>query len=218
MDSNESDGMIKANPLPQIDEAIGLLYRHSPAILEQFTRTHPDYKDLFTPGITAGAKEAKGIDELRIRAEAALASANQAKAVCAALIPKFQERIRKSSQLELSAQILSVVSGASIVAALRADFPVFMKYSLATVNLISSAIALFSKYFGGSAHNGRHTAIDDYRELVECRIDAEQIAGELELWHKKNFIGIEKGVIQRANRVAYRINKVESRAYWIRTA
>lgn len=206
-----------AGSRPPINELLGFLQAHRAPLLEELRTTYPEYASILRTGKIAGPSvAAPGDRDLRIRAEVALLTLKTASSVCADLISQFQRRLKRSTALEMSAQICGLVTSATLLATLAARHA-SVNYSLAGVNFAGAVLSLFARHLSGArSGDDKQSLLNDYQELVECKLLAAQISAELSLRQQQDFEGIPAKLIEDANAVAGRIGVVEGRGFWVK--
>ena len=169
---------------PPIDEIVGLLEKHDPAILEQLRQQYPNQRDVLTIGKTLGSS--KKDDNLRFKITACLTGLTSGIKVCEKVVPQARQKLKRANFLRFAGEIVTVIAGASIFTVLAANFPDVVRYVVAVLALVGAFLALAAQFTGGTFHPAAGNLFDYYKEVIDCQIEARRIHQELEFWSQAN--------------------------------
>lgn len=193
---------------PPIDEIVGLLDKHAPGILQEIREKYPEQADLLEAGLIAGTETTQ---QLQVRIETCLLGLKTAMHVCEKLLPKSKQKLKRASKLRFSSELVTAISGASIFTVLAVEAPKTARYAVAALALVGTLLALTTQYIGGALHPSAGNLFDQYKELIDCHVEAKQIHNELELWNKTGIEGFsEVELITKGNAICRRIALAES--------
>jgi hypothetical protein len=163
---------------PPIDEIVGLINRHSPNSIEVLREEFPEQADeLFREGITAGESE----KQLGARKKACLTGLKVAIAVCENNIPLVKKKLKRANTLRLTSDIVTAISGASVVTVLASDFKKTVEYIVAVIAFVGTILSLITSYLTGVINPSAGNLYDFYKQLIECQVDAREIYNELKI-------------------------------------
>jgi hypothetical protein len=200
-----------------INEIIGLLSRVDQKALDALAVKYPGSSELLKPGLIAGARRSGNIEppvmaDLEIRAEVSLLGVTKAKEIASWLAPLCRGRLKNAGRLILASQVVTLITGASILGSLQQEY-MWITYFLAGMNLFASLGGIFVRYLKGSGRE-QDALEKDYEDLVLILAGAEEIQMELTLWQKQKWKGLPEKLVQRANVLSERLNRVLSRNPW----
>jgi len=196
---------------PAIDEIVGLLNRHRPGALAELRNRYPNQTDLLRVGTIAGETEG-GID---IRVNTAIVGLSTAIEICNERIPAIRDRIAMAQRWQFTGQAFSLVGGASIFAAISADFPKLAQYGVAALTLLGSLASLYAQYNSGAMQGSAKNLIQINEQLIDSRFEALQTKQELELTAQATGeVAAKSKLIRRANAICFTIVRAEGKVPW----
>lgn len=192
---------------PPINEIVGFLDKYAPRALADLQRkyTDPEQSELLKPGIIAG----KVNRQLQLRAEATIVGLNASMDVCDQTISTVRQKLKRGSIFQFVSQIMTAISGASILTALQLDAPRAAKYLAAAFALFGSLMALTGRQSGATLDPSGNL-FNQYKELVDCKIEGQQIRAELEPWIQGGFRGDSRAeLIAQTNALLVRVERTK---------
>jgi hypothetical protein len=195
------------NRQPQIDEIVSYLQQRDPLLLQKIRLENPAYAELFKEGITLGEPDSEDFDnELRARAKICFAMVEITIRKCNEILPGWSSKIKSSNKLQLYGQIITAISGASVITTLAADVK-SMTYVSGGLGLLGSLVPLIvdSKRQGVE----KNKKIDEtYIAVVKLKLEVERHKQELQFFIENDFNvkGISD-VINRCNQLCFEIEE-----------
>ncbi|RAJ90047.1 hypothetical protein LX87_05526 [Larkinella arboricola] len=194
---------------PPIDEIVSLLKKHSPESLTQLRNNFPNQIQYLDEGIIAGPDENKHI---KMRVATCFSGLTTALKLCNDIQPKAVRKLKTANTLRFIASIVTTVSGAAIFTVLAAEAPKTTKYIVAILALIGTLFSLVSQFVEGVLQPSSGNAYDLYKDLIEYKLEANDLHNELKIWESLNFEEFKDEVlIGRANAVCKNILILESK-------
>lgn len=192
-----------------INEIVSLLDQHSPETLSSLRQKYPAFKNTLKPGQIMGDEED---DESRKKFEAdvSITGMKTAMTICEKVIPDVKKRLIFSKRIKLSAQVLSVIGGASIFTLLSQDptYAQYAKYISAGIVLVGTVLPLFAQYMESGFFAEGTTLSSAYEELVSCKLEAQQLLPQIEFRLNKNMLDSIDDLTIESNRLSKRINEI----------
>ena len=187
---------------PLIDEMIAFLEKQQPTKIQKIRKDNPSFSAILKIGSILG--ESDNPDELKIRATVCFSATETIIKKCDEELPKLKTRLKGSQKLQLYGQILTAVSGASVITTLATDHKP-ITYIAGGLSLIGALVPLIVD----SQQKGldKNKQLDDtYSELIRMKLEAERNANELHFFIDNNFNvkGISE-VINRCNQLCSEI-------------
>lgn len=181
---------------PLIDEMIAFLEKQQPTTIQKIRKDNPSFSAILKIGSVLG--ESDNSDELKIRATVCFSATEAIIKKCDEELPKLKARLKGSQKLQLYGQILTAVSGASVITTLATDHKM-ITYIAGGLSLIGALVPLIVD----SQKKGldKNKQLDDtYSELIRMKLEAERNTKELQFFIDNNFNvqGISE-VINRCN-------------------
>lgn len=183
---------------PLIDEMVAFLEQEQPAAIEKIRNDNPSFSDLLKTGSMLG--ESDDSDELKIRATVCFSATDVIIRKCDEELPKLKARLKGSQKLQLFGQILTAVSGASVITTLATNHKT-ITYIAGSLSLLGSLIPLVVESQNRSLNRNKQVE-DTYAELTRMKLEAGRNNTELKFFIENNFNikGISE-VINRSNQL-----------------
>ena len=161
---------------PTIDNVVKLLKKFDPNSLEALRLEYPEEADRLRVGIVMGPKASTNL-----RLAASAKGLNSAVKTCNSVLPQIRKKLKRANSIRLISELMTILAGASVFTVLATSFPNFVRYTIATVALAGSLLALIATYMGGTFHPTGGSLADAFADLVECQVEAKGILQELKV-------------------------------------
>lgn len=183
---------------PQIEEMVTFLEKRSPIILQNIRNENPSFHDILKEGSVLGTSDS--IEELKVRAAVCFAAIEEAIKECNEELPNIKSRLKNSQKVQLYGQIVTMISGASVLTSLATDYK-NITYIAGFLSLLGALVPLIID-FQKSTLNKNKRLDDTYEELVKLIVEAKGNKQQLEFFIKNDFNvdGISE-VINRSNQL-----------------
>jgi hypothetical protein len=183
---------------PQIDEIVTFLEKKSSGTIHKLRSENPTFHEILKEGAILGSSD--NIEELKVRAAVCFQATEETIVKCKAELSKIKDRLKSSQKIQLYGQIITTISGASVVTSLATDHKT-ITYIAGFLSLIGALVPLIVD-FQKNTLNKTKRLDDTYEELVKMVVEAERNKQQLDFFIKSNFNvdGISE-VINRCNQL-----------------
>lgn len=191
---------------PVIDEMIAFLEKENPEGIQRIRNSNPTFTDILKVGSILGEQEYDS-NELKTRASVCFAATEQAIILCEKILPSMKAKLAGSQKLQLYGQIVTTISGASVITSLAANYPT-ITYISGAFSLLGALVPLFIEYQRKTLYKNKQ--LDEmYTELIKLRLDAESNAKELQFFidHNFNVEGITE-ILNKCNQLCLNISEL----------
>lgn len=158
---------------PPINEAVGLLHKFAPTVLQQLQKEFPELQEHLEPGGIAGPADPLVVS----RAKFCLKTLREIDRLCNSGITEAQKRLKRQKQFALIGSATAAFASASVVVSLSASYS-GVAMAAGVVSLLGSLAAVFADHVG-RVPQGDISLFDAYKELVVIRSDAKVLGSEI---------------------------------------
>lgn len=177
----------------KINEIISYLDSTDKSVLNELKEEFPSQEASLEPGIIMNDGDSLNEEEYKFRITVVERGLNTAISKGNIVFLKLQSRLKNLNKVDFWSQVVSLVSGAAILALINKDFEspyYWIKYIAPCLVLISSLLSLYVKnraqpFLGGSDDLYKIT-----NKFVDLRTDANHILSELNVY--RQFFAIDK--------------------------
>jgi hypothetical protein len=190
---------------PQIDEMIAFIEKQKPNSIQKIRDENPSFSEILKIGTILGESDDK--EELKIRATVCFSALELVITSCKEELPKLKARLKSSQRLQIWGQILTTISGASVITTLATNHK-NITYLAGILSLLGALVPLVVEFLKKGLDKSKDLD-DTYSELVRMRLEAERNSQELNFFTKNNFNlqGISD-VINKSNNLCLDISKL----------
>ncbi len=183
---------------PLIGEIVAFLEQQNPESIEKIRNDFPSYSLILKKGEVLG--NSTDNEELRARAIVCSKATETVIHKVDLRIPNIKNKIKNTYRIQLWGQILSSVSGASILITLGKVY-ISITYVLGGLSLVSALVPLIVDFQRKTIDKNKHLD-ETYVELIQLRLEAEQNSQQLKFFveHDFNINGITE-IILKCNKL-----------------
>lgn len=190
---------------PMIEDMVALLEKVSPNQIQKIRTENPQYSKILKIGSVLG--DGGSDEELKVRAKVCFTAIEVVIVKCNEEVPILKKKLRNSQKTQLWGQIITTVSGASVITTLATNHK--------TITYIGGFLSLFGALvplivnFQKQGFDKSKLLDDNYLSLVKMKIEAEMNANELKFYVDNNFntAGISE-VINKSNKLCSDISEL----------
>lgn len=190
---------------PLIDEMVTFLEKLQPDAIGKIRTDNPEYADILKIGAILGVSDNNN-EELKVRASVCFATTEVVIEKCDEELSNLKVKIKGTHKLQLYGQILTTISGASVVTSLATNHHE-ITYIAGTLSLFGALVPLIVDSLNKGLDKKKQ--LDDiYLELINLRLEAERNTKELNFFINNNFniAGISE-IINRCNQLCSDISE-----------
>lgn len=183
---------------PKIDEIVAFLEKNQPQTIEKLRLENPSYIHILKAGEILGTST--DIEELKARAKACFASTDAVVKICDEHLPLLKAKLKGSQKLQLWGQIVTTISGASVITTLATKHT-DITYAAGGLSLLGALVPLVVDQRNKGLDKKRQLD-ETYTELIKLKLEAERNKQELKFFidNEFNVDGISD-VINRCNQL-----------------
>jgi hypothetical protein len=189
---------------PQIDEIITFLEKKAPATIRAIRNENSSFHEILKEGAVLG--DSDDIGELKVRAKICFAATDETIKRCREELVKLKRRLKTSQKIQLYGQVLTTISGASVLTSLATDHK-NITYVGGFLSLLGALVPLIVD-FQRSSLNRNKNLHDIYEELVKLIVEAQRNKQQLEYFINNSFnVDGISDVINRCNQLCLEIEE-----------
>jgi len=198
---------------PRINEIVNFLVKNDKAQLDALKHKYPQYTQFLESGIilddTGDIKE----DELKFRLIVSEQGLNSLFIKGKRLLSALRNKIKRLDTVQLVSQIIVVISGATILSTLAANFDnsIILNYLPPSLVLIGALLTLYIKSRSESFLFNNENLYELYSKLISLNIEAKLLLTELEIVKKYFTIDNAKQNIEKANGLIKELSIIENK-------
>lgn len=168
---------------PKIDDIVSLLQKAAPGVLDTLRSRYPVYHEILKEGEVLGTSISE--EELMVRANVCFVSTDAAIKICDDYIPKLRRRLREIKRMQLIAQVITTIGGASVIANLALHF-IPAAYFSGGLSLVGSLIPIFIDQRRKGIGEGKGIE-ETFGMIIQAKLEAERYAKELRFFIDNGF-------------------------------
>ena len=186
------------NRQPKIDEIVAFLEKKQPQTIEKIRLENPSYTHILKAGEILGTST--DIEELKARAKVCFASTDAVVKICDEQLPLLKAKLKGSQKLQLWGQIVTTISGASVITTLATKHT-DITYVAGGLSLLGALVPLVVDQRNKGLDKKRQLD-ETYTDLIKLKLEAERNKQELKFFidNEFNVDGISD-VINRCNQL-----------------
>lgn len=190
---------------PKINSLVHYLNAVNPEQLNDLKSQYPDFKDFLEPGIIMGDDNPNvETEEFKFRLVVAQKGLGTIFATSEALMVSLKQKLKRLNNIQLISQIVTLISGAAILAMVEKDFATIgaIKYIAPILILMGSILTLYAKNNAESFIGNNENLYELSNQLIAYNAEAKTLLSEIDIISK--YFSIEKArqVIESANKLA----------------
>ena len=169
---------------PPVDEVVSFINRYDHKILKQLKEKDNKYSAILYLGKKLGGEE--NTDELKVRLEICLIALEKVSKICQEVLPKLRHKVLSINRLNLFAQIIIIISSASLLKIINGDYEI-LKIAVAILILTSSILTTVIQNRINSIFPNSNNIYATYDFITSKLITSQKLERELQIANQLNY-------------------------------